>query len=96
MDKAHDVQHVTFSGTVIRLEVDGKAYEIDLATQSRRIAEASQAQREHVEISPSGYGLHWPDLDEDLSIDGLIGVTPSPPAVAARGQEARPEDVRGM
>jgi hypothetical protein len=24
------------------------------------------------EISPSGYGIHWPDLDEDLSIDGMI------------------------
>jgi hypothetical protein len=22
-------------------------------------------------LSPSGYGIHWPDIDEDLSIDGL-------------------------
>jgi len=24
------------------------------------------------EVSPSGYGIHWPELDEDLSIDGMI------------------------
>jgi hypothetical protein len=24
-------------------------------------------------MSPSGYGIHWPLVDEDLSIDGLIG-----------------------
>jgi hypothetical protein len=24
------------------------------------------------EISPSGYGILWPDLDEDLAIDGMI------------------------
>ena len=23
-------------------------------------------------VSPSGYGIHWPELDEDLSIDGMI------------------------
>ena len=30
--------------------------------------------RERIEVSPSGYGLHWPEVDEDLSIDGLTGV----------------------
>ena len=30
------------------------------------------------EISPSGYGIHWPLLDEDLSIDGLLGVVHRP------------------
>lgn len=58
----------------MRLNVDGMVHEIDLANQSRRLAGASQEQRENVEISSVGYGLHWPDIDEDLSIDGLIGV----------------------
>ena len=34
-----------------------------------RLAGASAAQLDNVEISP--FGLHWPDLDEDLSIEGL-------------------------
>ena len=62
------------AGTTMHLEVDGKEYEIDIAKQSERLAQATQEQREKYEISPSGYGIHWPDIDEDLSIDGLIGV----------------------
>ena len=74
MDKAHEVRNVSVSGCRLHLDVDGRSYEIDLAEQSHRLARATQLQRERVEVSPSGYGLHWPDVDEDLSIDGLIGV----------------------
>jgi len=81
MDKAHEVNALRFTGSVLRIQIDGKAYEFDLAKHSDRLAGASQAQREHVEVSPGGYGLHWPDLDEDLSIDGLLGVTHTSPAV---------------
>ena len=75
MDKAHVVQILAFQGSLMRLKIDGKEYEFDLAALSKRLVQATQAERENVEISPSGYGLHWPDVDEDLSIDGLIGVT---------------------
>ncbi|MBF0567096.1 MAG: DUF2442 domain-containing protein, partial [Nitrospirae bacterium] len=30
------------------------------------------------EISPSCYGIHWPLLDEDISIDGLLGIVHAP------------------
>ena len=83
MDKAHDVRNVSVSGCLLHLDVDGRPYEIDLAEQSHRLAGATQRQRERVEVSPSGYGLHWPDIDEDLSIDGLIGVKHSSPMLAA-------------
>jgi hypothetical protein len=79
MDKAHDVQSITFSGTTMFLRVDGKQYEIDVAKQSERLANATQRQRENFEVSPTGYGIHWPDVDEDLSMDGLIGVKHSSP-----------------
>jgi hypothetical protein len=79
MDRAHDVQKVTFSGTTMLLRVDGKEYKIDIAKVSSRLGKATQEQRENFEVSPAGYGIHWPDVDEDLSIDGLIGVKhPSP------------------
>ena len=74
MDRAHTVRNVSVSGCRLRMDVDGTTYHIDLSSLSRRIAEATQSQRDRVQVSPSGYGLHWPDLDEDLSIDGLIGV----------------------
>jgi len=84
MEKDHDVQSVSFAGAVMRLKVDGNAYEINLVEQSDLLARASQEQRENVEVSPSGYGLHWPDLDEDLSIDCLIGVKHSSPLLRAK------------
>jgi hypothetical protein len=72
MDRAHDIKNVIVSGAVMKLRVDGKDHAIDPASQSSRLATATQANRENFEVSSSGYGICWPDLDEDLSIDGLI------------------------
>ena len=74
MDKAHQVEGVSVSGGTLRMCVDGRVYTIDLADHSRRLAGASPEQRRRFVVSPTGYGIHWPDLDEDLSIDGLIGI----------------------
>lgn len=82
MDKAHEVQHVSFSGTVMHLMVDGKHFHVDAAMVSKRLRNATQEQRENFEVTPSGYGIHWPDVDEDLSIDGLIGVRHTGPLVS--------------
>lgn len=84
MDRAHNVLVLSFNGPVMHLQVDGKDYEIDLARQSQRLAKATQEQREKLEVSPAGYGLHWPDVDEDLSIDGLIGVKHRAPFTHAK------------
>jgi len=37
-----------------------------------RLADATDEQRDNIQIIGSGVGLHWPDLDEDLSTDGLL------------------------
>jgi hypothetical protein len=37
------------------------------------LANATAEQRRRAELSPGGYGIHWPLLDEDLSIGGLVG-----------------------
>lgn len=84
MEKAHDVTNVLIVGTTIRLRVDGKDYEVDLTKQSERLTRATPRQRAHFEVSPTGYGIHWPDVDEDLSIDGLIGVKHSYPLVETK------------
>ena len=36
-------------------------------------------EKNQFEIAPSGYGIHWPLIDEDLSIDGLPGIVHSQP-----------------
>jgi hypothetical protein len=40
------------------------------ASKNARLARGTSEQLNHIEISP--YGLHWPDLDEDLSFQGLL------------------------
>ena len=72
MDKAHNVEEAKVSGTMLSLRVDGRTYEIDLAKESGRLANATQQQREHFEVSPAGYGIHWPDVDEDISVEALV------------------------
>lgn len=83
MDKVHHIQGVSFVGMMLRLQVDGKSYEIDIAKHSKLLKEAPPEWRAKFEVSPSGYGIHWPELDEDLSIDGLIGVKHSSPLAQA-------------
>ncbi len=72
MEKRHLVEKVRFRQNHLHLVVDGKAYEYELEKISKPLAGASKAQRETFEVSPGGYGIHWPLIDEDLSIDGLL------------------------
>lgn len=37
-----------------------------------RLASASPSQRENYEFIADGVGIHWPDLDEDISVEGLL------------------------
>jgi len=39
---------------------------------SKRLASATKLERSAAELSPGGYGIHWPLLDEDLSVNGLL------------------------
>ena len=43
-----------------------------------RLLNASAKQRKNWQPSAAGYGVHWPDLDEDLSVEGLLRGSPSP------------------
>ena len=42
-----------------------------------RLFRATQTQRDHYELIGKGYGVHWPDVDEDLSATGLALGKPS-------------------
>jgi hypothetical protein len=74
MNRVHEVGNISFAGKKMLLVVDGRNYDIDISRLSAKLASASEKQKSHFVLSPSGYGIHWPEIDEDLSIDGLIGV----------------------
>ncbi|WP_038033747.1 DUF2442 domain-containing protein [Thermopetrobacter sp. TC1] len=51
--------------------VDGRRIAVPLAWFPR-LAAASRAQRENWVLLGDGEGIHWPDLDEDISVAGLL------------------------
>ena len=78
MSKYHDVSGLKFESDCLILKIDGNWEKFHLRKISSVLEKASLEDRNNFEISPSGYGIHWPSLDEDLSIDGLLGVVHTP------------------
>lgn len=56
---------------------DGRTVSVPLAW-SWRLSEATPAQRAHYELIGSGQGVHWPEVDEDISVAGMLHGTPAP------------------
>ncbi|MCK4469971.1 MAG: DUF2442 domain-containing protein [Desulfobacterales bacterium] len=50
---------------------DGRVISVPLEW-SWRLAEATPKQRAHFEIIGNGHGVHWPDIDEDISAEGML------------------------
>lgn len=57
--------------------MDGRTITVPLAWYPK-LFHATPAQRQRWQISGGGYGLHWPDLDEDLSTEGMLRGAPAP------------------
>ena len=57
--------------TITAMLDDGREVAIPIAW-SERLSNATVAQLKNFEIDPYGYGIHWPDLDEDISIKAFI------------------------
>jgi hypothetical protein len=67
---------------------DGRSISVPLAW-SWRLANATAAQRRHFEIIGSGEGVHWPDIDEDISARGLLQGIPAVPPKQAKHKRRR-------
>ena len=78
MKKYHEVDNIHFTEETLKIKIDGKLYEFELSAISEKLANASDIERNRYEISPSGYGIHWPLIDEDLTIDGFLGIKHAP------------------
>lgn len=57
--------------TITAILVDGRTISVPLAW-SWRLSEATPEQRAHYEIIGDGLGIHWPDIDEDISAEGML------------------------
>jgi hypothetical protein len=71
-DRVADVR-VTDEALEVRLR-DGRRISAPLAWFPRLVA-ANATQRANWEPAAAGHGVHWPDIDEDLSIAGLLRTT---------------------
>jgi hypothetical protein len=72
MNKPYNIQGIHFRKDRLILIVNEKEYRFKLEGISPKFRKAGKKERELFEISPSGYGIHWPLLDEDLSVEALI------------------------
>ena len=57
--------------TITSVMSDGREVSIPIAWFPR-LAKATKAQLKKFKISPSGYGIHWPDIDEDISVKAFL------------------------
>jgi hypothetical protein len=72
MDKAYTIKNLRFENDYLLLEVDNQIIRVKISDISDKLAHASEKERNDYRISPSGYGIHWKHLDEDLSVNGLL------------------------
>jgi Protein of unknown function (DUF2442) len=72
------IARITVTDEVITAELlDGRAISVPLVW-SWRLSEATPEQRSHYELIGDGLGVHWPDVDEDISVDGMLHGAPAP------------------
>jgi len=83
------VADVKFTRDTIRVALrDGRTIIVPLVWYPR-LRQATPAQRKNWRIAGGGYGIHWPEIDEDLSTEGLLRGAPTP-----RPEEAKPRSTR--
>jgi uncharacterized protein DUF2442 len=77
------VKGVRFTEDVLIVDLlDGRTISVPLAWYPRLLS-ATPAQRENWRLAGGGFGIHWPDVDEDLSTEGLLRGAPAPRSAAA-------------
>jgi hypothetical protein len=71
------IQSVLVSDDEISAQLlDGRTISVPLAW-SWRLSEATPEQRSRFEILGSGSGIHWPEIDEDISVEGMLHGIPA-------------------
>ena len=72
------VKDVRFTKDALSVDlIDGRTITVPLVWYPR-LLHATPEQRANWRIAGGGYGIHWPDVDEDLSTEGLLRGAPAP------------------
>ena len=72
------VSSVSFTADSLSVALmDGRTITVPLAWYPR-LLHATHEQLANWKVAGGGYGIHWPDLDEDLSTEGLLRGAPAP------------------
>ena len=72
------VKDVKCTNSVLRVAlIDGRTISVPLAWFPK-LLHATPKERAHWQTCGGGYGIHWPDIDEDLSTEGLLRGAPAP------------------
>jgi hypothetical protein len=72
MNRIYTVEPIRAGKQFLYLTVDGQTSRIRWEDCSPRLAKATYPQRRFLQVSPSGYSIHWPEVDEDLAITPLL------------------------
>jgi len=76
------VKDVRFTEDTMAVDLlDGRTIIVPLVWYPK-LLDASPDQRRNWQISGAGYGIHWPEVDEDLSTEGLLRGAPAAPEAA--------------
>ena len=66
------VLNVLFTDDTLSVDLeDGRTVSVPIGWYPR-LASGTDSERSNFEISGAGYGLHWPELDEDIGVEGLL------------------------
>ena len=68
----NSIENICFKDSFMWISIDGVNHKIDLNLVSAKLKNAEDVQRNLYKISPSGYGIHWPLIDEDISIEAIL------------------------
>lgn len=66
------ISSVKLEGEELIIFSGQQRYKWNISEISKKLSQASESEKNNFQISPSGYGIHWPQIDEDLSLSGLL------------------------
>ena len=66
------IESINFIKDTLLIKIDNKMHELDLKEISKPLLNATAEERLNYIISPANYGIHWPLIDEDISIHKIL------------------------